>query len=146
MSIASRTFALALASGLSFTPSVQAEDSPFQASLSCQPPAGPGRIVCELTARASAGTLVWSDALVVRAPAFARPLRSRFVVQLGSGAAASGASARLALVASQAGVGKLEIVARGVICREGPAGEWCGPVRAPVTFELHVPPSAGLAP
>jgi len=139
-------FACALAIGLSLAPRVQAEDSPFQASLSCQPAAGPGRIVCELTARATQGTLVWSDALVVRSPAFARPLRSRFVVQLGSPAASAGASTKLALVASEAGVGKLELLARGVICRDGPGGEWCGPVRAPVSVELHVSPPISLAP
>ena len=137
--------AFALAAGLSFAPRVQAEDSPFQASLSCLPAAGPGRIVCELTARATQGTLVWSDALVVRAPAFARPLRSRFVLQLGSPMASSGASAKLALVASEAGVGKLELLARGVICRDGPAGEWCGPVRAPVSVELQVSPPVSIA-
>jgi hypothetical protein len=139
-------FAFALAIGLSLTPRVQAEDSPFQASLSCQPVAGPGRIVCELSARATQGTLVWSDALVVRAPAFARPLRSRFVLPLGAPAASVGASAKLALVASEAGVGTLELLARGVICRNGPAGEWCRPVRAPVIVELRVAPRGSPAP
>src|SRR4051812_7302957 len=128
----------ALALGLSLAARVQAEDSPLQASLSCQPAAGPGRIVCELTTRASAGKLVWSDALVVRAPAFARPLRSRFAAQLGSSAAAGGAWAKLALVASEGGVGKLELLARGVICQEGPAGQWCAAVRTPVVVELRV--------
>ena len=146
MKVARHRFAFALATGLSLTPRVQAEDSPLQASLSCQPTAGPGRIVCELSARATQGTLVWSDALVVRAPAFARPLRSRFVLQLGAPAASVGASAKLALVASEAGVGTLELLARGVICRDGPAGEWCGPVRAPVRVELHVSPPSSLAP
>ena len=120
------------------TARLQADDSPFQASLSCQPAAGPGRILCELKAHATHGKLVWSDALVVRAPAFARPLRSRFVAQLGVPAASGGAWAKLALVASEAGAGKLELLARGVICQEGPAGEWCEPVLAPVTVELSV--------
>lgn len=146
MSSAPRLCALALAGALSFSSRVQAEDSSFQASLSCQPVTGPGRIVCELTARAREGTLVWSDALVVRAPAFARPLRSRFVAQLGSPAASGGAWAKLALVASEAGEGKLELLARGVICREGPAGESCEPVRAPVTVELRVSPPISKVP
>lgn len=128
----------ALAFGLSLASRGHADASPFQASLSCQPAAGPGRILCELTTRALRGKLVWSDALVVRAPAFARPLRSRFVAQLGAAAAAGGAWAKLALVASEAGAGKLELLARGVICEDGPAGEWCTPVLAPVTVEVRV--------
>jgi hypothetical protein len=128
----------AFACALLFAARLQADDPPFQASLSCQPVSGPGRILCELTTRATQGKLVWSDALVVRAPAFARPLRSRFVAQLGTPAASGGAWAKLALVASETGAGKLELLARGVICQDGPAGEWCEPVLAPVTVELSV--------
>jgi len=137
---------LALALGLSCASPLQADESPFQASLSCQRAAGPGRILCELTTRAVRGKLVWSDALVVRAPSFARPLRSRFVAQLGSAAAAGGAWAKLALVASEAGAGKLELLARGVICENGPAGEACNPVQAPVIVELRVGSPAAEAP
>jgi len=140
------SFALALFTGLAFVSAARAADSPFQADLSCRPTEGPGRIVCELEARATEGKLVWSDAIVVRAPAFAKPLRSRFVAQLGSASAPGGASAKLALVASEAGAGKLELMARGVICREGPAGEWCEPVRAPVSVEIRVAPPSSKAP
>jgi len=142
MNAAGQCWLLALGLGLSFASRADAEKPAFQASLSCPPVTGPGRIVCELSARATEGTLVWSDALVVRAPAFARPLRSRFVAQLGSAATSGAASAKLALVAVEAGEGKLELLARGVICREGPAGEWCAPVRAPLTVELRVTASA----
>ncbi len=130
--------ALGLAFTLAFTSRLRADDSPLQASLSCQSAARPGRILCELTAHATRGKLVWSDALVVRAPAFARPLRSRVVAQLGTSAAPGGAWAKLALVASQAGSGKLELLARGVICHDDAAGEWCDPVLAPITVELRV--------
>ena len=146
MSAVSRVCALAPLFAFAFASRADAADSPFHASLTCQPSAGPGRIVCELTARATEGTLVWSDALVVRAPAFARPLRSRFVAQVGSPAASGGAWAKLALVASEAGEGKLDLLARGVICRDGPAGEWCGPVQAPVSVELRVSPPNSRAP
>jgi len=125
---------------------LRADDAPFQAHLSCGAAAAPGRILCELTARATRGQLVWSDALVVRAPAFARPLRSRFVAQLGAPAASGGAWAKLALVASESGVGKLELLARGVVCQDGPAGEWCAPVLAPVTIEIRVGPLGEKAP
>jgi hypothetical protein len=136
MKAAACLFGLAL--GLLPTAPLQADDSPFQASLSCQPAAGPGRLLCELTAHATHGKLVWSDALVVRAPAFARPLRSRFVAQLGTPAAAGGAWAKLALVASEAGEGKLELLARGVICHDGTTGESCVSVLTPVTATISV--------
>ncbi|MEI9950976.1 MAG: hypothetical protein WDO74_18865 [Pseudomonadota bacterium] len=129
---------LTLALGLLLAPRLQADDPPFQASLSCQPSASPGRILCELTTRATQGKLVWSDALVVHAPAFARPLRSRLVAQLGTSAAPGGAWAKLALVASEAGAGKLELLARGVVCHDSSAGDWCVPVLAPVTVEIIV--------
>jgi hypothetical protein len=140
MSTASRALAVLFVSAcaLSLASRVKADGAPFQASLSCQPAAGPGRILCELTTRAVEGKLVWSDALVVRAPAFARPLRSRFVARLGEAEGSGGAWAKLALVASEAGEGKLELLARGVICHDGPAGEGCAPVQAPVTVEIHV--------
>lgn len=136
-------FALGLTAALWLSPAsrAQAEEAPFRASLSCQRVTGRGRIVCELNAHATRGKLVWSDALVVRAPAFAQPLRSRFLAQLDSSAAASDASARLALVASAAGEGKLELLARGVICQQLASGEWCIPVQAAVTAEIRVPPS-----
>jgi len=123
---------------LSTAANVRADESAFSAQLSCQPPAGPGRILCELTTRASEGKLVWSDALVVQAPAFARPLRSRFLARITSTAAVQGAFAKLALVASEAGEGQLELLARGVICHQGTGGERCEPVRAKVRVELRV--------
>ena len=143
MSLVKASFCLlALALGLSLAPHSQAEDAPFRAHSSCQPAVGPGRIVCELRVNATRGQLVWSDALVVRAPGFARPLRSRVVAQLDSSSASGGAWAKFALVASEAGTGKLELLARGVLCHEGPAGESCVPVLAPVTVELRVAANA----
>jgi len=137
---------LALGLGLLLASRSQAEDSPFQASLSCQPAAGPGRILCELTTRATRGKLVWSDALVVRAPDFARPLRSRVVAQLGTPGAPGSGSAKLALVASSPGAGKLELLARGVICQHGSAAESCAPVLAPITVDLRVGPAQAKEP
>ncbi len=105
------------------TANAAAADSPvLAAELECQRASRPGRILCELSTRAQSGKLVWSDALVVRAPEFARPLRSRFVAQLDPSGAAS-ASAKLALVAASAGQGKLELLARAVVCRAGSGRE-----------------------
>jgi hypothetical protein len=97
--------------------SARADASALQAELQCSRATAPGRIVCELRTRALTGKLVWSDALVVSAPPFARPLRSRVVAESGL--------AKLALVASEPGRGTLEVAARGVVCQPGGAAEAC---------------------
>ncbi|MEO6602226.1 MAG: hypothetical protein ABIQ16_20260 [Polyangiaceae bacterium] len=136
---------LSLVASTSLATGVSAAEPALTAQLACQRTAGPGRIVCELNTEARAGKLVWSDALVVRAPAFARPLRSRLVAQLDSSGAPS-ASAKLALVASEAGRGELELLARGVVCREGVSGEWCAPEVVPVTVLVEVGPAVSPGP
>jgi hypothetical protein len=134
----SRLGLLALGLGLAFSGTVRADANALQAHLSCQSAAGPGRVLCELTTKPSSGKLVWSDALVVRAPGFARPLRSRFVAQLGAGAEPAAAWAKLALVASGPGRGQLELLARGVICPDPGAREPCKAVVLPVSTWVEV--------
>ncbi len=129
---------LSLALGLAFSGAVRADANVLQAHLSCQSAAGPGRVLCELTTKPSSGKLVWSDALVVRAPGFARPLRSRFVAQVGAGAEPGAAWAKLALVASGPGQGQLELLARGVVCPDPGAGEPCTAVVLPVSALVEV--------
>ena len=129
---------LGVALGLLSAPSSHADSPALQAELRCEPALGPGRILCELVTHAPLGKLVWSDALVVRAPPFARPLRSRVVAQLGSSAGPAAGSARLALVAVEAGQGQLEMLARGVVCHEGPTGDWCAPELVAVTALVSV--------
>jgi len=128
---------LAFALASSFATTLPAQDSPFEASVRCESVTAPARIVCQLNARSPQGKLVWSDALVVRAPEFARPLRSRWLAQLDPAGASGGAAAKLALVASKPGQGELELLARGVICHESSTAEWCEPVRARVVVELR---------
>jgi hypothetical protein len=83
---------------------------------------------------------------VVRAPAFARPLRSRVVAQLGAPAVSGGAWGNLPLVASNPRAGNQQLLARGVICQDGSAGEWCAPVLAPITVDVRVTASDAKAP
>ena len=117
----------------------------LRASLECERVARPGRILCELSLSPKTGRLVWSDGLVVQAPLFARPLRSRVVAQLGPSAGSGIAKAKLALVATESGQGTLELLARGVVCQDRPAGEWCAAeavrVTAPVLVGGESPPS-----
>jgi hypothetical protein len=139
---------LALAAAIAMVASVAfgAEPAPvLTAQLTCQRVAGPGRVLCELSTQARSGKLVWSDAIVLRAPGFARPLRSRFVVQLDSSGAPR-ASAKLALVAGTSGQGKLELLARAVVCSEGASGEWCKAEVLPVTALVEVGPPGPPSP
>jgi hypothetical protein len=136
--------ASSLLAGLLLSASLQADAPALQARLSCQRAAGPGRVLCELSTQASSGKLVWSDALVVRAPGFAAPLRSRVLAQLGAGSQPGAAWAKLALVASGPGQGQLELLARGVVCRDSATGESCLAVVLPVSALVTVdaPPAA----
>lgn len=121
------------------SPSARADPPALAADLSCERVAAPGRVVCQLTANATSGKLVWSDVLVVRAPGFARPLRSRVV------AAASEpgvAAAKLALVATEPGSGTLEVLLRGVVCRAGPSGESCASEVLAASAAVEVGPAA----
>jgi hypothetical protein len=108
----------------------RADASLLAAELRCARITAPGRIVCELSTRAMSGKLVWSDALVISAPPFVRPLRSRVLARDGS--------VKLALVASEAGRGTLEVAARGVVCQAGGAAEACHAQRTVVSAVIEV--------
>lgn len=125
--------------GVLLTPRVQADTPGLRAHLRCERALGPGRIVCELTVRALLGKLVWSDALVVHAPLFARPLRARFSAPLDASVGPT-ASARFALVAAEPGRGTLDLLVRGVVCRAAAAGGSCSPEVAAVSTLVEVDP------
>jgi hypothetical protein len=103
-----------------------AEERVLDARLACAPANGPGRVFCQLDLSAGKGRLVWGDALVTQAPAFVRPLRSRVAARPD----VNGAPAlvvKLALVASEAGSGSLELDARAVVCQSVADRELCTP-------------------
>ena len=107
--------------------------------LSCRPEAAPGRVLCELKYRAAPGVrLVWADALVTRTPDFARPLRSRVSPERFTGAGAVERKLSLGLVATQAGVGQVVVLARAVVCRGQGASESCRPESHEVAAEVRV--------
>ena len=118
---------------------VRAEPAPADARLSCRREATPGRVLCELELEVASGRLVWGDALVVRSPAFARPLRAR----VGPNNAAASSLRRLrlplALAATSAGQGQLAVRARLVHCRSEPSGaQLCVPQVRDVTAVIEV--------
>lgn len=111
----------------------------MSASLTCRPEAAPGRVLCELTYKAASGArLVWADALVTEAPAFARPLRARVSPERFGEAAQDRRKLNLGFVASQTGVGRVSVRARAVVCRGDGAQERCLPELQDVTAEIRV--------
>lgn len=97
-----------------------AEKPPIEASFGCQRQAGPGRLVCEvgLSSRQATRRFAWADVLVVVAPEFVRPLRSRVAAPAVS-SDADHLRVPLGFVALREGTGEIEVVARAVVCDAG---------------------------
>jgi hypothetical protein len=117
----------------------RAEAAAVRAELVCRPEAAPGRVLCELSYRAVAGSrLVWADALVTRAPDFARPLRSRVTPERFKETGSTERKLSLALVAARSGVGQVTVRARAVVCSGEGERERCHPESHEVSAELRV--------
>ena len=96
------------------------------AEVTCDPVPGPGKVQCVVRVRPVGGALRWSDAIVVAAPSFAPPLRTRVAAGDARRSDADGADFSLALAATADGTGQLEVLARATVCRE----DACRPVQA----------------
>ncbi len=116
-----------------------AAPAPLELKLSCEPRSGAGRVRCALrVSAASGGRLEWADALVVAAPTFAAPLRSRVSAKLA--APAPSVEIPLGLVASGGGRGWLRVRARALSCQEAAGAPSCRPQQGEAAFELSVTP------
>ena len=104
------------------------------ADVKCDPVPGPGKVLCTVRERAIGGRFSWGDVIVLSAPAFAPPLRTRIAAADASRNDAEGADFALALAARDDGVGELRVLARAVVC--GAAG--CRPVRAEAVAKVVV--------
>jgi hypothetical protein len=93
--------------------------------VTCEPVSGPGKVQCLVRVRPVGGALRWSDAIVLSAPPFAPPLRTRVAVGDAKRSAADGADFSLALAATGDGVGELKVLARATVCGDG----GCRPVQ-----------------
>jgi hypothetical protein len=87
--------------------------------VSCDPLPGPGKVQCLVRVRPVGGALLWSDAIVVSAPPFAPPLRTRVAVGDAKRNDAEGADFSLALAATGDGVGELKVLGRATVCGDG---------------------------
>jgi hypothetical protein len=109
-----------------------------EARLGCGKEAAPGRVLCELELEVVTGRIGWADALVTGSPVFAKPLRSR--VAGGATSTPRRIRIQLALAATERGSGKLQVLARSVVCRPSPGeeGEVCDAYVRPVEATVVV--------
>jgi hypothetical protein len=105
----------------------------------CDPLPGPGKVQCVVRVRPIGGALRWSDAIVVAAPTFAPPLRTRVAVGDAKRNDADGADFSLALAATADGVGELKVLARATVCGDG----GCRPVQAEGVAKVVVGAAGG---
>jgi hypothetical protein len=116
-----------------------AEIPELRVELVCPRRPTAGRVICEVELEVETGVLAWADALVLEAPGFAPPLRSR----VGSSAAVMKSEQRqrlqLALAATQPGTGTLRIRARAVHCT-GASTSDCQPVQREASALVRVGP------
>jgi hypothetical protein len=109
--------------------------------VSCDPLPGPGKVQCLVRVRPVGGVLKWSDAIVVAAPSFAPPLRTRVAAGDAKRNDADGVEFSLALAATGDGVGELRVLARGAVCGDG----GCRPVQAEGSARVAVGATGNVA-
>jgi hypothetical protein len=129
---------LALA-GLVAARVAEADEKDLNATATCERRTTKGRVLCEVEMETPEGRIPWADVVVVRAPPFAPPLRSR----VGPGDARVRTDRRVripvAFVATALGQGEVAFRGRAVVCRAGGSGaERCVPETREVTVELVV--------
>jgi hypothetical protein len=104
----------------------KSRDPGLVAEAKCDPVPGPGKVHCSVRALPIMGKLRWGDVIVLSAPPFAPPLRTRIAAGDASRSDETGAEFALALAATGDGSGELRVLARAVVCGE----TGCRPVRA----------------
>jgi hypothetical protein len=109
--------------------------------MNCDPLPGPGKVQCVVRVRPVGGALRWSDAIVLAAPPFAPPLRTRVAAGDAKRNDAEGADFSLALAATGDGVGELKVLARATVCGVG----GCRPVQAEGVAKVVVGAQGGTA-
>jgi len=136
----------ALLAGLSFSTwrargSVGKDVPTMHAEATCDTLPGPGKVLCVVKERPVGGSLRWGDVIVLSAPLFAPPLRTRAAAGDATRSDAEGADFSLALAATGEGRGTLRVLGRGVVCGEG----GCRPCQAEATALVAVgtPSDAG---
>ena len=111
----------------------------LDAEVDCGALPRPGRVPCVVRLRPVGGTLHFSDAIILSAPLFARPLRDRVVVRAAERSDGGGADLPLVLMATADGDGELYVMGRATVC--GARG--CRSVQAEASARVVVGGSSG---
>ncbi len=111
-------------------PRALAQEPPVHASIECAAALEPGRIRCEVEARATGNlTLLWGDVEIVSTPAFVAPLRGRIGPRDATKSEPTTMRWALALVARSSGSGEVNVNVRVVACSAAGGGaERCTPI------------------
>lgn len=109
-------------------------------AASCERKASKGRVLCDVEFEIQEGRIAWADVVVVRAPPFARPLRSRVGVLDARSRTERRVHIPVAFVARDQGIGTVAFRGRAVVCSAGASHESCSPVAHEVAVELKVGP------
>jgi hypothetical protein len=97
--------------------------APLRASVTCDQPAAPGRLRCDVEARGRQGTVNWADVQIVAAPPFITPLRGRAGPHEATTREPDLWRFSLGLVARDRGEGDVTFRVRAVLCD----GDVCSP-------------------
>jgi hypothetical protein len=100
------------------------DPGPLRATVLCDQPSVPGRLRCDVEARAKQGTIRWADVEVVHAPAFIAPLRGRAGPREATTREADLWRWSLGLASRDRGEGDLTVRVRAVLCE----GDVCAPL------------------
>lgn len=114
-------------------------EAELSVQLTCPERQGSGRVVCEVSVSGVPphSELVWADALVVKTPAFVKPLRARVAAPAFARGAQSG-KWPVAFVAEEVGHADVTVRGRAVVCTEGDGPRHCHAGERTVSAEIVV--------
>jgi precorrin isomerase len=92
----------------------------IEVTATCEHKATKGRVICDVEIEAGGGSVVWADVLVVEAPLFAPPLRSRVAVADARARTQRRIRIPVAFVATAQGRGTVTVRGRAVVCGNAP--------------------------
>jgi hypothetical protein len=107
-------------------------------SASCERKATKGRVLCDVEFEVPEGRIAWADVVVVQAPQFAKPLRSRVGVLDARSRTDRRIHIPVAFIARDQGRGTVAFRGRAVVCSSASARETCLPATHEATVELKV--------
>jgi hypothetical protein len=108
-------------------------------TATCEHKAAKGRVICDVEIEATGGRIAWADVVVVEAPPFAPPLRSRVAFADARTRTDRRVRIPVAFVATAQGRGTVTVRGRAVVCTGSPGEhESCGPASKEVSADLVV--------